>query len=242
MEMTRRRSMQVATAALMTMAPAARLLAREKALTIILAPSNLGLRPPDVGHQPGTWRAPQTLMMAGLASATGASEVLPLERPTYDFDAQPGTRIRNGQTIRAFSLQLSDLVRGVLEKGGFPLVIGGDCSILLGNLYGLRRWGGRGLVHVDGHSDFYQMSDQDTGRLGSAAGMDLALASGRGEAADELARRRRARRAMKTSCRSANVNLWINSIESRVPGSPKSPHSAFLPKASIAPHPASLKD
>lgn len=182
MEMTRRRSMQVAAAALMTMAPAARLLAREKALSIILAPSNLGLRPPDVGHQPGTWRAPQALMVAGLASATGASEVLPLQPPTYDFDAQPGTRIRNGKTIHAFSLKLSDLVRRVLEQGSFPLVIGGDCSILLGNLYGLRRWGGRGLVHVDGHSDFYQMSDQDAGRLGAAAGMDLALASGRGEA------------------------------------------------------------
>ena len=173
--------MKIAAAALMTIAPAARLLAREKALSIILAPSNLGLRPPDVGHQPGTWRAPQVLMTAGLGAAAGASEVLQLERPTYDFDAQPGTRIRNGQSIRAFSLNLSDRVRSVLEQGNFPLVIGGDCSILLGNLYGLRRWGGRGLVHVDGHSDFYRMSDQDAGRLGAAAGMDLALASGRGE-------------------------------------------------------------
>ena len=182
MEMTRRRSMKIAAAALMTIAPAARLLAREKALSIILAPSNLGLRPPDVGHQPGTWRAPQVLMAAGLGAATGASEVLQLERPTYDFDAQPGTRIRNGQSIRAFSLKLSDRVRSVLEQGSFPLVIGGDCSILLGSLYGLRRWGGRGLVHIDGHSDFYRMSDQDAERLGAAAGMDLALASGRGEA------------------------------------------------------------
>lgn len=181
MEMTRRRSMQVAAAALMTMVPAARLLARGKALSIILAPSNLGLRPPDVGHQPGTWRAPQVLMAAGLGAATGASEVLQLERPTYDFDAQPGTRIRNGQTIRAFSLKLANLVYGVLKKGGFPLVIGGDCSILLGNLYGLRRWGGRGLVHVDGHSDFYEMNKLDAEHLGAAAGMDLALASGRGE-------------------------------------------------------------
>ena len=73
--------------------------------------------------------------------------MLPIERPKYDFDAQPGTRIRNGQTIRAFSLKLSDLVRGVLEQGSFPLVIGGDCSLLLGNLYGLRHCGGRGLVH-----------------------------------------------------------------------------------------------
>jgi arginase len=183
MEMKRRRSIQVVAAALLAHAPAMRILAgtQVKSLTIILAPSNLGLRPPKAGQQPGTWRAPQALMTAGVASATGASEVIALERPTYEFETQPGTRIRNGQTIRIFSLNLANAVRGVLEKGGFPLVIGGDCSILLGNLYGLRRWGGRGLVHVDGHSDFYQMKAQDSTRLGSAAGMDLALASGRGD-------------------------------------------------------------
>ncbi len=47
---------------------------------------------------------------------------------------------------------------------------------------GLRRAGGRGLIHVDGHSDFYHPGNYDTTtRLGSAAGMDLALATGRGE-------------------------------------------------------------
>jgi arginase len=43
--------------------------------------------------------------------------------------------------------------------------------------------GGRGLVHVDGHSDFAQAKSYATPQtLGAAAGMDLALASGRGEA------------------------------------------------------------
>jgi arginase len=183
MGMTRRRSIQAAVAALITRAPAMRLLARAlgKTPTIILAPSNLGLRSRETGHDPGTWRAPQSLMTAGLASTIGATDVVSLERPTYTFEAQSGTRIRNGRTIRIFSVHLANTVRGVMERRGFPLVIGGDCSILLGGLYGLRHWGGRGLVHVDGHSDFYQMSAQDTGHLGSAAGMDLALASGRGD-------------------------------------------------------------
>lgn len=154
----------------------------EKSLSIILAPSNLGLRPPEAGHQPGAWRAPQALMAAGLVSVTGAGEVRALDRPAYDFEAQPSTRIRNGQSIRVFSLRLAEAVHGVLDRGRFPLVIGGDCSILLGGLYGLRCAGGRGLAHVDGHSDFYQLDAHDTGSLGSAAGMDLALASGRGEA------------------------------------------------------------
>jgi arginase len=150
--------------------------------SVVLAPSNLGLRPTESGGQPGTWRAPQVLMDADLARALDAEEIIPLGRPEYEFNAQAGTRIRNGLSIRAFSLQLSAKVRDILKKGGFPVVIGGDCSILLGGLHGMRLAGGRGLVHIDGHSDFFHPGNYDTAKhLGSAAGMDLALASGRGE-------------------------------------------------------------
>jgi arginase len=149
---------------------------------LILAPSNLGLRPTENGGQPGAWRAPQALIDAGLAHAVGAADVVSLERPAYELEAPFGTSIRNGLSIRAFSLALGEKVRGMLRTGRFPLVVGGDCSILLGCLYGSRLAGGRGLVHIDGHSDFFHPGNYDTAaRLGSAAGMDLALASGRGE-------------------------------------------------------------
>jgi arginase len=148
---------------------------------IVLAPSNLGLRPEN-GKEPGTWQAPRVLMAAGLRHAVEAAEVMCLERPLYDFEAQPGTRMRNGQTLRKFSLELAETVRAALAAHRFPVVIGGDCGILLGCLYGLRLAGGRGLVHVDGHSDFAQAKSYATPEtLGAAAGMDLALASGRGE-------------------------------------------------------------
>src|SRR5262245_936142 len=90
--------------------------------------------------------------------------------------------MRNGHTLRTFLLELCDRVRVIRVAGGGPLVVGGDCGILLGCLYGLRRAGGRGLVHVDGHSDFTQAASYATpSTLGAAASMDLALASGRGE-------------------------------------------------------------
>ena len=156
--------------------------ARPASISLVLAPSNLGLRPTESGGQPGTWRAPQALLDAGLAHALDAGETVPLERPTYEFEAQAGTRIRNGLSIRAFSLQLSEKVRDILKRNRFPVVIGGDCSVLLGSLHGMPLAGGRGLVHIDGHSDFFHPGNYDTAkRLGSAAGMDLALASGRGE-------------------------------------------------------------
>lgn len=171
--MTRRDFMLAAAAAVLP--------AGDRAVSLVLAPSNLGLSPVGSSQQ-GTWRAPQVLLQAGLAKALDTDEVIPLERPGYQFEAQPGTRIRNGVTIRAFSLQLAEKVTDILGRGRFPVVIGGDCSILLGGLYGSRAAGGRGLVHVDGHDDFYHPGNYDaTRRLGAVAGMDLALASGRGE-------------------------------------------------------------
>lgn len=149
---------------------------------IVTAPSSLGLRPNDKGLEPGSWRAPGVLLSAGLATAVSARHRLDIARRDYDFSEQAGTRIRNGHSLRTFLLEIADAVEAELAAGRFPLVLGGDCSVMLGCLYGLRRAGGRGLVHVDGHSDFFHPGNYDTkSRLGSAAGMDLALATGRGE-------------------------------------------------------------
>jgi arginase len=151
-------------------------------MELIAVPSNLGLRPPSPGHEPGAWRAPQAMLDAGLGSRLAPDRLIELDRPSYEFEAQPGTRIRNGLTIREHTLLLADAVEGALSAGRFALVLGGDCSILLGCLVGARRGGRCGLVHVDGHIDFFHPGNYDTAsRLGSVAGMDLALAIGRGE-------------------------------------------------------------
>lgn len=150
---------------------------------VIAAPSNLGLSPLRPGHQPGTWRAPSALLAAGLLQAINASTVRHLPRPLYSAEAQPGTRLRNGHALRAFNLALADLVRAAMQEDDFALVIGGDCSILLGALAGARHAGPLSLLHIDGHSDFRHPGNYDPEQsLGAVAGMDLALATGRGEA------------------------------------------------------------
>jgi arginase len=155
---------------------------RARTISIVTAPSSLGLRPNERGQEPGTWRAPEVLLAGGLADAVSARKVVKLARPRYDFAEQPATRIRNGNTLRTFLLELARAVQAELAARHFPIVVGGDCSVMLGCLYALRRAGGSGLVHVDGHSDFFHPGNYDTrARLGSAAGMDLALATGRGE-------------------------------------------------------------
>lgn len=163
-------------------ARAATALARQPRIKIVAAPSNLGLRPPAEGREPGAWQAPAVLLDAGLAARVGADRVIETTKPAYSFDAEPGTRIRNGHTIRNHALSLAEVVGGVISAGEFPFVLGGDCSILLGCLLAARQAGPLSLLHVDGHSDFFHPGNYDvTSRLGSVAGMDLALATGRGE-------------------------------------------------------------
>ena len=151
-------------------------------ICLILAPSNLGLRPLRPGHEPGTWQAPAALMKAGLADAVAPAETVALARPAYDTQTQPGTRLLNGHTLREFNLALAETVASAHESELFSLVVGGDCSITLGALAGLRPSGRLSLVYLDGHSDFRHPGNYDPEKtLGAAAGMVLALATGRGE-------------------------------------------------------------
>ena len=108
----------------------------QRPIVLVDAPSNLGLRPLRSGHVPGTSHAPEALARVGLDAALAPSRKVGLPRPAYETEAQPGTRLRNGQSIRAFSLMLADAVSAAVGAGEFPVVVGGDCSILLGALAG----------------------------------------------------------------------------------------------------------
>jgi arginase len=140
---------------------------------ILDAPSILGLRPTGVEH------LPRALRDAGLLERLGAEDAGRVEtlNDRYSAERDPATRLLNGQAIRAFSSRLADSVAPVLRSGRFPVVLGGDCSILLGALLALRRIGRYGLVFLDGHADFYQPEASPTGEV---ADMDLAIVSGRG--------------------------------------------------------------
>jgi len=154
---------------------------------VICAPWSIGLRPDAAGAEPGTWAAPRTLLDAGLDRRLQAVTVTELPRPPYRFEAQPGTRVRNGVTLREHTLLLASAVGDAIGTGRLPVVVGGDCSVLLGCLLGARRHHEVALVHLDGHSDFTQPGHpghpgaQGLAALGTAAGTDLALATGRGE-------------------------------------------------------------
>jgi len=149
-------------------------------LTIIEAPSNLGLKPPRPGMEPGVRRLPEALARAGLPGALSARWGGRVAPPAYSHGIDPATGIRNARAIARYSAELAEAVGAAIDRGAFPLVLGGDCSILLGNLLALRRRGRYGLLFLDGHADF---ASPQTSPSHGAAGMDLSLSTGRGPAA-----------------------------------------------------------
>lgn len=148
-------------------------------IVVLDAPSNLGLMPPLPGLEPGVRKLPDALREHNLLERIGASDAGRVTPPAYDPAIDPHTGVRNSAAIAAYARYLSERVAGILGSGGFPLLLGGDCSILLGPLLALRRMGRFGLCFIDGHLDLLL---PETSQTKGAAGMDLALALGYGPA------------------------------------------------------------
>ena len=143
-------------------------------LRVIEVPSPLGLWPS------GVEQAPDALREAGLHGRLGAEEELRLEVPAYSHERDQSTGVLNPAGIADVAHRLADAVGAAIDQEEFPVVLGGDCSIVLGPLLALRRRGRYGLAYLDGHADFQHPDDEPKGEVAS---LDLALATGRGPAA-----------------------------------------------------------
>lgn len=146
-------------------------------LEIIHAPFNLGLKAVSPGHIPGVDKLPGALLKHGFHAIINPAEIIIVESPDYQSDIDPQSGIRNADQIVKYSKQLSVAVHTSVNEGHFPLVIGGDCSILIGCSHALKQLGRFGLFFIDGHTDYMPLSLSATK---AAAGMDLSIATGNG--------------------------------------------------------------
>lgn len=140
-------------------------------IAILEAPSTLGLT------SDGVETLPAALLAQGLQQRLGAAHAGRIEVPDRSLSRDRSTGILNPAALVRFSTALADALEPLLDEARFPLVLGGDCTILLGDLLALRRRGRFGLLFVDGHADFYQPEAEPNG---DGASMDLAFATGRG--------------------------------------------------------------
>lgn len=149
------------------------------------APSNLGLRPLREGHVPGARHLPEALRGHGLAERLAAGltveEAGRVEPAPYASVPDQVTGYRNGPAHTEYTKRLADRVGELLDDGRFPLVLGGDCGIMLGPLLALRRRGDHGLAYLDGHADYAPPRDRAKAHgTRNVAGYALRLATGHG--------------------------------------------------------------
>jgi len=148
-------------------------------LALVGAPSSIGIRPYDDGTARGLDQAPNALRALGIVRRLGAIDHSDVVPPPYRDFTRQGKRPLNEDAVAQYSRALADAVAAA-SAHSFVVTLGGDCSIVLGCLMGVKRNGHSrlGLVYLDAHGDF---ATPDVSRTGSAASMCLALAVGRGD-------------------------------------------------------------
>lgn len=121
----------------------------------------LGVPSSAGAHWPGQEKAPSALRTAGLPElieASGRSLVdrgnLPVNRWQVRRTAHDGFMVNNLDATVAVAERVAGEVRAMLDEGGFPVVIGGDCTITVGAFAGTLAAGhDPALVYVDGGWD-----------------------------------------------------------------------------------------
>jgi arginase len=138
---------------------------------VIEAPSILGLWPS------GVEMLPEALKRQGLVERLGALQGASIPTPEYNRQRDTQSGLLNGPGIARHARDLAAALEPVWHAGNIPVVLGGDCSVLVGAALGLKRRGRHGLLFVDGHADYYGAKESPTGEV---ADMDFAVVTGAG--------------------------------------------------------------
>jgi arginase len=143
----------------------------------------LGVPTNSAGTISGVARAPTTLREVGLFDAlrqhTDVHDYGDVMLPDPSPERDPVTHLIDHHGLIAMVTRVRDAVTSILDNGHFPLVIGGDCPLLLGCLAAAKNLKRMGLLFVDGHEDAYLPVQSSTGE---AADSELAFALGMADA------------------------------------------------------------
>ena len=134
----------------------------------------------SAGLPGGEARAPAALRATGLVEAlrrvADVHDYGDVALPEPSPERDPTTGIIAPANLVAMVAAVRALVAQAIGHGDVPLVIGGECPLLLGCLAAARDAYGRvGLLFVDGHEDAWPPHQSTTGE---AADMELGFALG----------------------------------------------------------------
>lgn len=146
-------------------------------IVILEFPTNLGLIEPGPGKEPGVKKLPAWLKQQGFYAIVSPVDIYRVNPPAYSMRVDKESMVRNSVDIAEYAVKQASLLKQVIDDKKFALVIGGDCSILIGNMIALKQCGNFALFYLDGHTDFIW---PELSQTHGAAGMDLAIVSGNG--------------------------------------------------------------
>jgi arginase len=140
----------------------------------------IGVPTNSAGRKDGLAKMPEALRQAGLVETLGrafnVSDKGDVAFSTPTTERDPASGIIAPGSLASMILGVRSAVGQAFREDRFPLVIGGDCPVLLGCLVACKEQGGRtGLLFVDGHEDAYPAHQSPTGE---AADMELGFALG----------------------------------------------------------------
>jgi arginase len=151
----------------------------KREIIILDAPSNLGLNPPEEGVVPGCYKLPWALRDHKLLEVLNAKDAGSVVPPRYKSQWVAGDGDLNAEAIATYSATLANRLEALIDPRRIVLVLGGECSILIGHMLALKRRGRYGLVYLDAHSDFRHPGNAEA--IGAAGGEALAIVTGRGD-------------------------------------------------------------
>jgi len=144
-----------------------------RSIEILGVPFNSG------GARDGVARAPAVLRAAGLLDELRTAGLQVRDRGDVELgrtssERDPASGVIAPGALATMIRVVRDRVDTIVGEAGFPLVLGGDCPILLGCL-GAPALAGAGVLFVDGHEDAWPPHASTTGE---AADMELGFAVG----------------------------------------------------------------
>lgn len=149
----------------------------KRSITIFEFPLNLGLKKKEHETEPGVKKLPDWLRKFGFHKRIDPQHIFRLEAPEYSMNMDEESGVRNADKIIEYARKQSEFILKNHHPENFNIMLGGDCSVLIGNALALKKLGNFGLFYLDGHTDFIPPTLSETG---AAAGMDLAIVTGYG--------------------------------------------------------------
>lgn len=149
---------------------------KKRGIDIFEFNSNLGLKRLN-DYEPGVKKLPRHLKQNGFYEYVQPRRIFSLEPPEYQMIFDQISGVLNEKLVADYAIKQSSMLKEHFHAESFKLIIGGDCSILIGTALALKQHGNYALFFLDGHTDYV---DTKISQTKAVAGMDLAIVTGWG--------------------------------------------------------------